>query len=322
MNSQNGIHTVDTEFYRSSFDASYLVVENGRAAFIDCGTQHSVPLLLAALTEHGLTPESVDWLILTHVHLDHAGGAGALMQHLPNARVVVHPRGAPHMVDPTRLIQSATRVFGAETVARNYGRILPVQPSRVVTAEDGHVVDLAGRPLVCIDTPGHARHHICMWDEKSRSWFTGDTFGLSYREFDSPNGPFILPTTSPPEFDPEGMKSSIRRMLAKKPEAVYIAHYNRLENVERLGNDLIQMVDAMVRLALELDTGKLGRHERLVEGLTQLYVRRVRTLGSELSNAQIRDALSMNIELNAQGLGVWLDRTASRSATALACNAA
>src|SRR5687768_11442791 len=102
-----GIHTIDTAFQRDHFDAAYLIVEEGRGAFVDCGTNHSVPRMLAALEANGLTPADVDWLLLTHVHLDHAGGAGALMAQLPNARLVVHPRGAPHMIDPSRLIAGA-----------------------------------------------------------------------------------------------------------------------------------------------------------------------------------------------------------------------
>ena len=181
---EHGIHAIDTGYVRPGFDAAYLVVEAGRGAFIDCATNHSVPVLLAALAQAGLAPADVDWLVLTHVHLDHAGGAGALMRHLPNARLVAHPRAAPHMVDPARLAAGATAVYGEAEFARHYGELVPVPSGRVVVAADGHEVDLAGRALRCIDTPGHARHHQCVWDARSRSWFTGDTFGLSYRELD------------------------------------------------------------------------------------------------------------------------------------------
>ena len=202
MTHAHGIHTIDTAFQREHFDAAYLIVENGRGAFIDCGTNHSVPAMLAALTDAGITAADVDWLILTHVHLDHAGGAGLLMQQLPNARLVVHPRGAAHMIDPSKLIAGATAVYGEEEMARSYGAIQPVPKERVIVAEDNHVVDLAGRELVCIDTPGHARHHLCVWDARSRSWFTGDTFGLSYRELDTAHGAYVFPTTSPVQFEP------------------------------------------------------------------------------------------------------------------------
>ena len=166
---QHGIHTIDTGYVRPRFDAAYLVVEQGRGAFVDCGTNHSVPVLLAALDAAGLAPADVDWVILTHVHLDHAGGAGTLMRQLPHARLVAHPRAAPHMIDPARLVAGATAVYGEELFARHYGELVPVPAERVVVAADGHEVDLAGRTLRCIDTPGHARHHLCTWDARSRS---------------------------------------------------------------------------------------------------------------------------------------------------------
>ena len=114
---EHGIHTIDTGYVRPCFDAAYLVVENGRGAFVDCGTNHSVDRLLAALAPAGLAPADIDWLVLTHVHLDHAGGAGTLMRQLPNARLVAHPRAAPHMIDPARLIAGAMAVLGTAGVA-------------------------------------------------------------------------------------------------------------------------------------------------------------------------------------------------------------
>src|SRR5690606_7826668 len=118
--SEHGIHTIDTAFQRDHFDAAYLIVENGRGAFVDCGTNRSVPNLLAALSSAGLRPDDVDWLLVTHVHLDHAGGAGALMAGLPKARLVVHPRGARHMIDPSKLIAGATAVYGEAEMQRSY----------------------------------------------------------------------------------------------------------------------------------------------------------------------------------------------------------
>lgn len=308
MPTDHGIVTIDTGFHRPLFDAAYLVVEKGRAAFIDCGTQHSIPALLDALARQGLSPAEVDWLILTHVHLDHAGGAGALMQQLPNARAAVHPRGARHMIDPSALVAGATAVYGEEEIARSYGQIVPIERERVVVANDGHVVDLAGRPLLCVDTPGHARHHLCVWDQRSRAWFTGDTFGLSYREFDSSRGPFVLPTSSPVQFEPEPLKDSIRRLLARAPEAMYLTHYGRVGEVQRLGADLIEQIDAMVRIARAVAGAGDERHARLVAELAHYYLARVQAHASPLSAAQAQQVLAVDIELNAQGLEVWLDR--------------
>ncbi|WP_049456597.1 MBL fold metallo-hydrolase [Stenotrophomonas maltophilia] len=307
MTADPSIHTIDTGFQRPDFDAAYLIVENGRAAFVDCGTGLSVPAMLQALADAGLGVEAVDWLLLTHVHLDHAGGAGLLMQQLPNAKAVLHPRGAPHMIDPTRLIAGATAVYGAEEIARSYGRIEAIPETRVVVAEDGHRIDLAGRELLLLHTPGHALHHYCVWDARSRSWFTGDTFGISYRELDSAQGAFIFPTSSPVQFDPEAMKASIRRMLGYTPQAMYLTHYGRVERVQKLADDLLEQIDAMATIGHQCD-GRPDRHRCLLAALQALYLERAQQHGCALDQAAVTAVLAMDIELNAQGLACWLDR--------------
>lgn len=303
---RHGIHTIDTGFHRPQFDAAYLLVEEGRGAFIDCGTAHSVPNLLQAIDTAGLTPAQIDWLILTHVHLDHAGGAGALMRHLPNARCVVHPRGAPHMIDPTRLIAGATAVYGEAEMARSYGTIVPIPQARVDIADEGHVVALAGRELVCLDTPGHALHHLCVWDARSRSFFAGDTFGISYRELDGPDGIFIFPTTTPVQFDPQALKASIRRLVCYQPEAIHITHYGRITTPQRHAETLIEWIDAIVERALGCADAP-QRHAALVAALDDLFVPRA-VAHTGMTPDAVRNIIDMDIELNAQGLGVWLDR--------------
>jgi len=304
---EHGIHTIDTAFQRDHFDAAYLMVENGRGAFVDCGTNHSIPHLLATLESAGLTPADVDWLLVTHVHLDHAGGAGALMERLPNARLVVHPRGAPHMIDPSRLIAGATAVYGEEEMMRSYGRIMSVPEARVVIAEDGHRVDLNGRQLLCLDTPGHARHHYCVWDARSRSWFTGDTFGLSYRELDSAKGPFVIPTSSPVQFEPDALKASITRLMSYQPDFMYLTHYGRVGDTARLAQDLVEQIDAMVAIGRSCEA-RADRHRCLVAALRALYLERAQAHGCALDDAGVEKVLEMDIELNAQGLASWLDR--------------
>lgn len=303
----HGIHTIDTGFMRPQFDAAYLIIENGRGAFIDCGTNFSVPRMLAALSEAGIAAAEVDWLILTHVHLDHAGGAGELLAQLPNAKLVVHPRGARHMIDPSVLWAGASAVYGEAVMEQTYGRLRPIPAERVIEAPDGHVVDLAGRPLLCIDTPGHAKHHLTVYDAHADACFTGDVFGLSYREFDTVNGPFILPTTSPVQFDPDALHASIDRLLALHSSALYLTHYGRVEHVERLAADLHQQIDAMVTLAHASD-GQDDRHAMLVEALTDLYAGRAEAHGWTQGREALVQLLHMDIKLNAQGLAVWLDR--------------
>ncbi len=304
---EHGIHVIDTGFQRPRFDAAYLVVEDGRGALIDCGTNHSLPRLLAALAQAGLAPEDVDWLILTHVHLDHAGGAGELMARLPHARLVVHPRGARHMIDPSKLWAGAMAVYGEAEMRRSYGALKPVPADRLVEAPDGHKVDLAGRTLRCLDTPGHAKHHNAILDERSGCIFSGDTFGLSYREFDSANGPFVIPTTTPVQFDPGALHGSIRRLVELDPPAVCLTHFGPVDEVRRLADDLHGTIDAMVELALR-HARDGNRHAALTDALAGLYLQRVRAHGCTLPTDEVRRLLAIDIELNAQGLEVWLDR--------------
>jgi glyoxylase-like metal-dependent hydrolase (beta-lactamase superfamily II) len=303
----HGIDAIDTGFVRPRFDAAYLIVEAGRAAYVDTGTNDALPRLLGALQARGLAPESVDHLILTHVHLDHAGAAGLLMRHLPKARLVVHPRGARHMIDPSVLMAGARAVYGDEEVERSYGELQPVPPERVLQTTDGMTLELAGRPLLFIDTPGHARHHHCIWDERSRGWFTGDTFGLSYPEFEAPGGRYLLPTTPPTQFEPEALKASVARLLERDPACMYLTHYSRVTDVPRLARLMCEQIDAMVALARALREAP-QRHERLKEGLAALYGERLRAQGSTLDAAGLDALVAMDIELNAQGLGLWLDR--------------
>jgi glyoxylase-like metal-dependent hydrolase (beta-lactamase superfamily II) len=306
----HGIHVVDTGFHRPRFDAAYLIVEKGRAAFVDAGTNHSVPRLLAALDAAGLAPEAVDLVIATHVHLDHAGGVGLLMQQLPRAQLVAHPRGARHLIDPVHLVKGATAVYGAEEIERSYGTIVGVPAERVVQTSDGMTMALAGRPLLFIDTPGHAMHHHCVWDERSRGIFTGDTFGLSYREFDTARGAWIMPTTTPVQFQPEALRRSIERLLAFTPQQIYVTHYGPVGDVPRLATLFLGQLDDMVALAKSLAAAP-DRHEALKHGLEAINLRSLRGHGVTLPDERIRELLALDFELNAQGIGIWLDRTAA-----------
>jgi glyoxylase-like metal-dependent hydrolase (beta-lactamase superfamily II) len=303
-----GLFAIDTGFHRDHFDAAYLIVERGRAAFIDTGTNFGVPRLLQALEALGLPRSAVDWVIPTHVHLDHAGGVGLLMQALPDAKLLVHPRGARHMIDPSALYQGALAVYGQAEMDRAYGQLTGVAAERVVASADEMTVELAGRPLTLIDTPGHARHHHCIWDEATRGWFTGDTFGLSYREFDSTQGAWIMPTSTPVQFEPEALEASIQRLMARAPQAMYLTHYGRVDGVGGLAQTLLRLLEATVRAAQALRHHP-ERHRALKQALLELYVQDLQRHGAPQTAAQIQELLGMDIELNAQGIAVWLDKT-------------
>ncbi|XHS78320.1 MBL fold metallo-hydrolase [Burkholderiaceae bacterium UC74_6] len=302
-----GVYAIDTGYVRPRFDAAYLIVEAGRAAFIDCGVNHNLARMLQALDRLGLAREAVDWIVPTHVHLDHAGGAGALMQALPRARLLTHARGLRHLIDPTQLWAGASAVYGEEEMERSYGRLIPVPAERAAALADGEVFELADRRIRALDTPGHARHHICLWDEASGSVFTGDTFGISYREFDTARGPWIFPTSSPVQFDPEEMKVSVQRIAALKPRRACLTHFSALGDAQGLADQLVDLIDATVALAVPLRHAE-DRHEKLKAEIRALYLERLASHGSMLAPERCLQLLDMDIELNAQGLGIWLDR--------------
>ena len=303
----HGIHAIDTGFHRDVFDAAYLIVEQGRAAFIDTGTNFAVPRLLGALQALGLAVDAVDWVIPTHVHLDHAGGVGLLMQHLPNAELLVHPRGARHMIDPSKLWAGAMAVYGQEEMNRSYGPLHAVPETRVLHSQDGQVITLAGRPLKLIDTPGHARHHHCIWDEASRGWFTGDTFGLSYREFDTAKGAWIVPTSTPVQFEPELLQASVQRLLSAEPAWMYLTHYGRVGDVPRLGRLLLGLLNEMVVLGRRMQHAT-SRHQALKDGQLAIFSASLAAHGCTRTPAEVASLLAIDLELNAQGMAVWLDR--------------
>lgn len=308
-----GTHTItiDTGFHRPRFDACYLLIDSGRAAFIDCGINASRPRLLAALAAAGLGVDAVDHLILSHIHLDHAGGAGALLVQLPHATVHVHPRGVRHLIDPGALLAGASAVYGADQVRATYGELQPIAGERIVEASDGHRIRVGQRELSCLDAPGHARHHIVVHEPDTASFFTGDAFGISYRELDTASGPFIFPATTPVQFDPPAMQATIQRMLATRPQVMYLTHYGPVTGVERLAEDLHRRVDQMVALAKSL-ADAADRHVALCTALRESYVSAAQQHGVTLGAAAIAEVLQMDIELNAQGLGVWLDASARR----------
>lgn len=304
---EHGIHALDSGFMRPRMDAIHLIVENGRAAFVDTGTFASVPRMLAALEQLGLGADAVDYVLLTHVHLDHAGGAGLLLQKLPNARLVVHPRGAPHMIDPSRLWAATVAVYGETRARQDYDALRPVARERVIEAPNGFSVTLAGRrKLHFIDTPGHAKHHLCVWDETARALFTGDTFGLSYRELDQGDRAFIFPTTTPTQFDPPALHASVDRLLALNPRAIYLTHYSQITDIARLGADLHRLIEAHVAAALAVaDYGDETRREAgLSKGVRQIVVDEARRAGGD--EALWLQTLGNDITLNAQGLAAWL----------------
>ena len=302
----NGICAFDAGYVRPLLAAIHLIESEGRAAFVDTANFEVMPQALAALAARGLGPASVDYVILTHIHLDHAGGAGVMMQSFPNAKLVVHPRGARHMVEPSKLMAGVEGVYGRERARRMYGNLIPIPAARIIEAHDNTVLELGSRELLCIDAPGHAKHHIAIVDRQSSGIFTGDTFGISYRELDVGGKPLIMPSSTPIQFDPDEMRASIERMLSFDPDAVYLTHFSRLAPPAELGQKVLRLLDRYVDIALGASAAE-DKTAAIRDGLTRLLLNEARHHGCQLPEAQVLDIWHLDLELNAQGLAYWLE---------------
>ena len=303
----DGIVAIDTEYARPLQDASHLIIEGGRAAFVDTGTNYSVPLLIDALRQRELDVGDVDFVFLTHIHLDHAGGAGLLMQELPSARCVIHPRGALHMADPAKLIAGTEAVYGVEQTAKMYGVIQPVEQSRIVVAGDEQWFDLNGRKMQALYTEGHALHHYCLNDPVSRGVFTGDSFGVSYREMDTAAGEIVFPTTTPTHFDPEAAHVAVDRIMACKPKQLYLTHYSRVRDLDRLAEDMHAGIDAYVEIAMANKEAE-DLYAAILPPMSEYMKRRSREHGFDGDAETLQLILEIDIVLNTKGLVSWLQR--------------
>lgn len=307
---EHGISAIDTDYMRPLFDASHLVIQDGHAAFVDTGVNHSVPMLLDGLDRSGVDRAAVDYVFLTHVHLDHAGGAGSLMQHLPNAKAVIHPRGVRHMVDPTKLIKGTEAVYGKDRCREMYGIPVPIDENRVIIVDDEQTLELQARPLQCIFTEGHARHHYCLSDPGSKGIFTGDSFGISYREFDTAAGEYVFPTTTPIHFDPPEAHKAIDRIMSLRPDKLYLTHYSRVTDLPRLADDMHQRIDDFVAIAKKHANDK-NRTEAMQEAMYSYFSETLEEHGFMASGERLHAILDMDIELNTMGIEYWLDHAAT-----------
>ncbi len=305
-----GIWAIDTRLLRPRMDASHLIITEGHAAFVDVGTSLSAPYLLKALADLGIEREAVEYIFLTHIHLDHAGGAGEMARLLPRAQVLMHPRAAAHMTDPSRLIAATQAVYGERHFTEHYGQIQPIPAQRIRTVEDGERVTLGSRTFEFLYTPGHALHHVSLYDLDAREMFTGDTFGISYREFDTAAGEFLFVTTSPTQFDPAQLHASVDRILALAPQAVYLTHYSRIGRVGAHGADMHSDIDVSVRMAQSAAAAP-DPAAAIVPQLVAHLWQRLDAHGCSLADAERHALLDLDIQLNASGLAAWLSRRAA-----------
>lgn len=301
----NSIHTIDTHYLgRSEFAAVYLLIENQRAIFFDNNTNAAVPGLLRALESRGLAPEQVEYLIITHVHLDHAGGTSAMARACPNATVLAHPRAAPHIIDPSKLVASAAAVYGKDEFQRLYGVIAGVPAERVRVMEDEESMQFGSRELRFLHTRGHANHHFCIHDSATQAIVCGDAFGLHYPALQRA-GTFAFPSTSPTDFEPELARASVQRLVDERPSCLYLTHYGAVTRIATAAGQLIRHLDFAERLRDQAAACDLA--DEALEGYCQARLQDyfsglLDALGSLSHDATLRALIQLDIDLNAQGI--------------------
>jgi glyoxylase-like metal-dependent hydrolase (beta-lactamase superfamily II) len=304
----HGISLIDAEYLYPGVVAVYLLQQDDQLAIIETGTANSAANILAVIESHGFSAENVSYIIPTHVHLDHAGGAGELMQHCSNAQLVIHPYGARHMIDPSKLIAGTIAVYGKEKFQELYGELKPIDASRVIEAPDNFELMLGQRRLRFLDTPGHARHHFCIYDEGSQGIFTGDTFGLCYPNLTSVGKPFIFPTTTPIQFDPPALLQSIDRLMALKPKQMYLTHFGNIEPTDAVVNQLKKRVHHFTQIALaEMHTNG-DRLQNIERRLKDYLLAELALMQCHQPVEFCEQFLANDISLNAQGLDIWLEK--------------
>jgi glyoxylase-like metal-dependent hydrolase (beta-lactamase superfamily II) len=312
--SATSVKTIDCHYGGPEIAAAYLVAEGNRAAFVDNNTTRAVPLLLAALDETGVSPNAVEYLIVTHIHLDHAGGTAALLEHCPSAVVVCHPRAARHLANPKRLVAGVMHVYGREVFEKLYGEIRPIDEHRIRPMDDGEELRMGGRVFRFLHTPGHATHHCCIHDSRSNGVFAGDAFGLHYPSLQRGRKPCIMCSSTPTEFDAEAARASVRRIVETGASRVYVGHFGEVTNVGAAADMLLASIDDMENVMLE--AVECGDDGDALEAFCRARVEaavlsRFSECGVKV-RAEERARLDADIWINARGLALAAEKMRRR----------
>ncbi|NIA12640.1 MAG: MBL fold metallo-hydrolase [Nitrospiraceae bacterium] len=314
--SENSVITIDCHYLRPKHSAAYLLVEDGQALFIENSTVHAVPLLLEALEQAGLRRDQVRYAIITHLHLDHAGGTSALVRECPNATVLAHPRATRHLVDPERLIAGVKAVYGDEEFERLYAPILPIDERRVRAMADSETLAFGQRTLTFLHTLGHAKHHMCIHDSGSNSVFTGDSFGIYYLAERRSERPFLLCSSAPTDFDPEQARASVRRIMATGAQRLYPTHFGALDDVAGAGEVLLEAIDRVDGVLTRAIASDLTGDTLLrfcEDGVREAQDALVASCGAQFDEEE-RQILDEEAHINAQGLAFAAEKRMAEQA--------
>jgi len=303
MDEAQSVIPIDTHYLAPERMSVYLMVEGDRVAFVDNNTVYAVPRLMDALEGHGLRPEQVDYAIVTHIHLDHAGGTAELLARCPKAVALVHPKAKRHLANPSRLVQASRQLYG-DQFERLYGDIQPVEEGRLRGMQDGERLEWGRRNLDFFYTLGHATHHFCIRDSATNGIFTGDSFGIAYGALQYGATPYIFTAATPTEFDPHEARKSVARILSYTPEQVYLGHYGAHGNVAQLATQLLRTIDRCEEIMEE--GASSNREDRALQDwirdrIHEVTFEEIARCGLPV-NEETLVWLNPDIMLNAQGL--------------------
>jgi glyoxylase-like metal-dependent hydrolase (beta-lactamase superfamily II) len=304
----DGITGVDTRMAGKTSITSAYLLHGSEPALVETGPTTSAEAVTAGLDALGLSANDLAHIVVTHIHLDHAGGVGTLAKRFAQATVWVHERGAPHLEDPTKLLASATRVYGQERLERIFGPVDPVPSDRLRAVSDGDRISLGDRHLDVLYTPGHASHHVALIDSRSGAIFTGDALGIHL-----PDDRVLRPATPPPDIDVEAGLQSIDRIRERARSILLFSHFGPVQEVDELcaiAADRLRKWADIVHDALR-DTDDLDR-------VTELLTRRTESEfeGVESVDPSRYDLLS-DMRMNAEGLvRYWRKRAEAEDAAA------
>ncbi|AKV01758.1 Beta-lactamase related protein [Labilithrix luteola] len=298
MTTRHSRITIDADV-TPRFTAAYLRLAGDECAFVEAHTAHAVPKLLAALAEQGKKPEDVRWVVVTHAHLDHAAGASALLAKCPNATLLAHPRTAKNLIDPEKLIQGATAVYGEARFKELYGTVTAIPKERVRALADGESFELGDAKLTVWHTSGHAYHHFAVDDPAVETVYTGDTFGLVYPALQA-HGRFAIPSTSPTGFNAAEARKSIDKVLSLGERWVCPTHYDGYEDKQVIADQLRRFIDraeAWVESAVNGSESPEQMEARFAENWRKAIAEEAPQFGPKE-----QALLDLDVELNAQGL--------------------
>lgn len=282
------------------------VINEEQLTIVESGPSPSVQHVKKGLEALGFSLDEVKYIIVTHVHLDHAGGAGLLLQDCPNAKVVVHTKGARHLADPTRLIAGAQMVYG-DKFFDLFDPIVPIPQERLLVKDEGDVLEISPTcTLQFLDTPGHAKHHFSIYDPVSNGIFTGDTVGILYDQLVRDGVDLFLPSTSPNQFDPQAMQHAIDHMLGMNLTAIYYGHYGMTNNP----NDALQQVAEWLKVFLVEAQAVVGEGkgaDELANRLINLITNHLRELGIK-DDHDVYKIIELDMQVSALGMIDYLSK--------------